>query len=70
MVCLAAGNAFGLAHVPQLYSPELSSGRHRDLVLARRANANAKDLESDIVGVADAEFDSATDPIAAVLMMT
>ncbi|MFC8491621.1 hypothetical protein ACFUJU_12640 [Streptomyces sp. NPDC057235] len=68
MVFLAAGNAFGLAHVPQLYSPELSSGRHRVLVLARRANA--KDLESDTVGVADAEFDSATDPIAAVLMMT
>ncbi|MEU4082072.1 hypothetical protein DEJ45_04140 [Streptomyces venezuelae] len=68
MVCLAAGNAFGLALVPQLYSPELSSGRHRNLVLTRRANT--KDLESDTVGVAGAEFDSATDPIAAILMMT
>lgn len=62
----------GLAHEPQLYSSEASSGRYRDLdrpgvVLVHRAST--KGLDFDTVVIADTESDSATDPTAATLRM-
>ncbi|MDX3542479.1 AAA family ATPase [Streptomyces europaeiscabiei] len=64
----------GLAHEPQLYSSEASSGRYRDLDLARPGvvlvhRASVKGLDFDTVVIADAESDSATDPTAATLRM-
>ncbi|AZQ38094.1 hypothetical protein EJ357_35400 [Streptomyces cyaneochromogenes] len=64
----------GLAHEPQLYSSAASSGRYRDLDLARPGvvvvhRASAKGLDFDTVVIADAESDSATDPTAAILRM-
>ncbi|MGW7382921.1 AAA family ATPase [Streptomyces sp. NPDC054794] len=64
----------GLAHEPQLYSSAASSGRYRDLDLARPGvvvvhRASAKGLDFDTVVIADAESDSATDPTEATLRM-
>ncbi|MFE7042708.1 hypothetical protein ACFU9X_25665 [Streptomyces atratus] len=64
----------GLAHEPQLYSSEASSGRYRDLDLARSGvvlvhRASTKGLDFDTVVIADTESDSATDPAAATLRM-
>ncbi|MFG3526676.1 hypothetical protein ACGF8B_08025 [Streptomyces sp. NPDC047917] len=64
----------GLAHEPQLYSSAASSGRYRDLDLARPGvvlvhRASAKGLDFDTVVIADAESDSATDPTSATLRM-
>ncbi|WP_030674089.1 DEAD/DEAH box helicase [Streptomyces cellulosae] len=64
----------GLAHEPQLYSSAASSGRYRDLDLARPGvvvvhRASAKGLDFETVVIADAESDSATDPTAATLRM-
>lgn len=63
-----------LAQDPQLYSSTASSGRYRDLDLARPGvvvvhRASAKGLDFDSVVIADAETDSATDPTAATLRM-
>ncbi|MFF7309239.1 hypothetical protein [Streptomyces sp. NPDC008137] len=64
----------GLAHAPQLYSSQASSGRYRDLDLSRPGvvlvhRASAKGLDFDTVVVADADSDSATDPTSATLRM-
>ncbi|GGV74926.1 ATP-binding domain-containing protein [Streptomyces massasporeus] len=64
----------GLAHEPQLYSSAASSGRYRDLDLARPGvvlvhRASAKGLDFDTVVIADAESDSADDPTSATLRM-
>lgn len=64
----------GLAREPQLYSSAASSGRYRDLDLARPGvvlvhRASAKGLDFDTVVIADAESDSAIDPTAATLRM-
>ncbi|MGW2433708.1 AAA family ATPase [Streptomyces sp. NPDC001640] len=64
----------GLSHEPQLYSSAASSGRYRDLDLARPGvvlvhRASAKGLDFDTVVIADAESDAATDPTAATLRM-
>ncbi|WP_086797223.1 AAA family ATPase [Streptomyces caniscabiei] len=63
-----------LAHEPQLYSSEATSGRYRDLDLARPGvvlvhRASAKGLDFDTVVIADGESDSATDPTSATLRM-
>lgn len=63
----------GLAQEPQLYSSAASSGRYRDLDLARPGvvlvhRASAKGLDFDTVVIADTESDSA-DPTAATLRM-
>ncbi|WP_331452428.1 hypothetical protein [Streptomyces sp. SS162] len=64
----------GLAREPQLYSSAASSGRYRDLDLARPGvvivhRASAKGLDFDTVVIADAEADSGADPTAATLRM-
>ncbi|MCL8014234.1 AAA family ATPase [Streptomyces sp. AS02] len=64
----------GLAQEPQLYSSAASSGRYRDLDLARPGvvvvhRASAKGLDFDTVVIADAESDSAADPTSAALRM-
>ncbi|GAA0947040.1 hypothetical protein [Actinocorallia libanotica] len=64
----------GLAREPQLYSSTASSGRYRDLDLARPGvvlvhRASAKGLDFDTVVIADAESDSGTDPTSATLRM-
>jgi superfamily I DNA/RNA helicase len=64
----------GLPHEPQLYSSAASSGRYRDLDLARPGvvivhRASAKGLDFDTVVIADTETDSGTDPTAASLRM-
>ncbi|MET9145250.1 hypothetical protein [Streptomyces sp. NPDC004042] len=64
----------GLAQEPQLYSSAASSGRYRDLDLARPGvvlvhRASAKGLDFDTVVIADAESDSGTDPTSATLCM-
>ncbi|MEV5144912.1 hypothetical protein [Streptomyces sp. NPDC052727] len=64
----------GLANEPQLYSSAASSGRYRDLDLARPGvvlvhRASAKGLDFDTVVIADAESDSGTDPTSATLRM-
>ncbi|KUN22128.1 hypothetical protein AQJ23_29215 [Streptomyces antibioticus] len=64
----------GLAHEPQLYSSAASSGRYRDLDLARPGvvlvhRASAKGLDFDTVVIADAESDSADDPTSATVRM-
>ncbi|MBL1101593.1 AAA family ATPase [Streptomyces coffeae] len=64
----------GLAREPQLYSSVASSGRYRDLDLARPGvvlvhRASAKGLDFDTVVIADTETDTATDPTAASLRM-
>ncbi|MET7712966.1 hypothetical protein [Streptomyces sp. NPDC005407] len=64
----------GLAQEPQLYSSVASTGRYRDLDLARPGvvvvhRASAKGLDFDTVVVPDAETDAAVDPTAATLRM-
>nr|WP_030624296.1 hypothetical protein [Streptomyces sp. MCL20-2] len=64
----------GLAHEPQLYSSAASSGRYRDLDLARPGvvlvhRASAKGLDFDTVVIADAESDSGIDSTSAALRM-
>lgn len=64
----------GLAREPQLYSSAASSGRYRDLDLARPGvvlvhRASAKGLDFDTVVIADAESDSGVDPTSAALRM-
>ncbi|WP_328914385.1 MULTISPECIES: AAA family ATPase [unclassified Streptomyces] len=64
----------GLAQEPQLYSSAATSGRYRDLDLARPGvvlvhRASAKGLDFDTVVIADTETDAATDPTAASLRM-
>ncbi|MFD8520045.1 hypothetical protein ACFV2D_08495 [Streptomyces capillispiralis] len=64
----------GLAHEPQLYSSAASSGRYRDLDLARPGvvlvhRASAKGLDFETVVIADTETDAPTDPTAASLRM-
>ncbi|MEV5697601.1 AAA family ATPase [Streptomyces anthocyanicus] len=64
----------GLAQEPQLYSSAATSGRYRDLDLARPGvvlvhRASAKGLDFDTVVIADAESDAGTDPTSATLRM-
>jgi superfamily I DNA/RNA helicase len=64
----------GLAHEPRLYSSAASSGRYRDIDLARPGvvlvhRASAKGLDFDTVVIPDTGTDAATDPTAASLRM-
>lgn len=64
----------GLAHEPRLYSSAASSGRYRDIDLARPGvvlvhRASAKGLDFDTVVIPDTETDSAADPTSATLRM-
>ncbi|MEU2073423.1 hypothetical protein [Streptomyces sp. NPDC013489] len=64
----------GLAQEPQMYSSAATSGRYRDLDLARPGvvllhRASVKGQDFDTVVIADAETDAACDPTAADLRM-
>ncbi|MGA5872411.1 hypothetical protein [Streptomyces cinereoruber] len=64
----------GLAREPQMYSSKATSGRYRDLDLARPGvtlvqRASVKGQDFDTVVIADAEADAACDPTAADLRM-
>ncbi|MFP8903178.1 AAA family ATPase [Streptomyces atacamensis] len=63
-----------LAYEPRLYSSAASSGRYRDIDLARPGvvlvhRASAKGLDFDTVVIPDTETDAATDPTSATLRM-
>ncbi|MFD9544557.1 hypothetical protein [Streptomyces sp. NPDC060022] len=64
----------GLPAEPQLYSSAASTGRYRDLDLARPGvvlvhRESAKGLDFDTVVIADTETDAVTDPTSAALRM-